>query len=192
MKSSAFSHRRVAFALAMMSASLTFSSEPMEEPKLLDIIASPHSVVPLIEPMRIYPKAREYQLTVENKMLDGTTSTGKATAKEKWVDGQFIVSEAQPAGPETKFAMVVEYDRDSDSYRKYIVMGGQLTGYQVGTRVGKSRAVTWIDLSPAKFGPEADCLTTETHTDTSTTWISLFFIKGVLERTESGTALVSK
>lgn len=162
----------------------------MKLPKLLEIIGSEHNSRPIVEPLRIYPKAREYQITVENKMPDGTASKGTATATEKWVDGRYLVSEAQPGGLDTKFAMVVEYDIDSETYRKYIVMGGDVTGYQVGTRVGVSRSVTWMDLSTAKFINGMDCLTTETHTDSSTKWVSLFFIKGLLQRTETGTAAV--
>jgi len=61
--------------------------------------------------LQIYPKAREYELTITSTLANGQIGTGNITATEKWVEGRYIVSEAQSAGPETKFAMIVKTER---------------------------------------------------------------------------------
>jgi hypothetical protein len=164
------------------------AAEPLGETRLQEIIASPHSETALVEALSIYPKARKYQIQIENKEIGGAVTHATASATEKWVNGQYIVSEAQPGGPE----MVVEYDLDSGTYRKYLFMGGRQTGYQTGKREGSSRSVNWVDASPVKIRPGDECLTTETHTDNTTVWVSLFYTRDVLIRKETGTATVVK
>ncbi len=168
------------------------ASEPLSLSKLREIVKSDHNEVPLVEALRIYPEAREYNITVTNRTPDGQQFKGKAIASEKWVDGRFIVSELQLDGPETKFTMVVDYDDEQKLYRKYVIMDDKLSGYQVGTRIGKTRSVSWIDLSEVKFKFNSDNLTIETHTDTRTTWKTIFFQDGKLQRVESGVALVTR
>ena len=168
------------------------AGEPLSLERLQEIIAAEHDEKALVEGLRIYPKARAYNITITNRTPDGQSFTGRATATEKWIDGRFIVSEAQPGGEETKFAIVVEYDADEKLYRKYVVMGGKVSGYQVGTRIEGARSVSWIDLSPMKFEPGMDNLTTETHTDKQTTWRSMFFQGGELQRVETGIATVAE
>ena len=181
-----------AFLVFVLAVVACPAAEPLSLKKLQEIIETDHADKPLVEALQIYPQAREYKIAVTNRTPDGQVFEGKAKASEKWVEGRFIVSEAQPAGPETKFAMIVEYDSDKKLYRKYVVMGGEITGCQIGTRIGKSRSVSWIDLSPMKFEPKMDNLTTETHTDDKTTWQSIFFQNGELQRAESGVATVTK
>lgn len=185
--------RHPSLLIALVCLPLTaFAAEPLSADRLTEIIAMKHEDR-LNEPaLKIYPKAREYDLTITSTLANGQSGTGKATATEKWVDGRYIVSEAQPAGPETKFAMIVEFDGDSKRYRKYLVMDGKLVGYQEGTRVSESRSVAWIDLTSSKFDSDVDCLTTETHTDTTTTWNSVFFQRGQFQRSELGVAKVTK
>lgn len=175
-------------ALTLAAAAWGRADEPLNETRLREIIATPHSEKPLVEALSIYPNARAYQIKVQNKGLGGAITHTTATATEKHVDGRYIVTDVQPAGPETKFSIVVEFDAETSAYRKYVLMDGRYTGYQQGTRVGKSRTVSWIDLSPVKFNPGDDCLTTETHTDTSTNWLSMFYHQGILFRAETGTA----
>lgn len=171
---------------------IAFAAEPLPVKRLSEIIAMKHEDR-LDEPaLKVYPNAREYDLSITSIQSDGQSGTCKATATEKWADGRYIVSEAQPAGPETKFAMVVEYDRDSKRYRKYLLMSGKLVGYQEGTRIAESRSVAWIDLTSSKFDSDIDCLSTETHTDTGTIWNSIFFQKGQFQRSELGVAKVTK
>ena len=168
------------------------AAEPMTIERLTQIVDMEHEDRLDDAALKVYPKAREYQLTITSTQADGQSGTGKATATEKWVRGRYIVSEAQPAGPDTKFAMVVEYDAESKRYRKYLVMAGKLTGFQEGIRVGDSRSVAWIDLPIGKFDAGIDCLSTETHTDTTTTWSSIFYVKGQFQRSETGVAKVTK
>lgn len=171
---------------------IAFAAEPLPVERLGEIIATNHKDR-LDEPaLKIYPKAREYDLSITSTQSDGQSGSGKLTATEKWVDGRYIVSEVQPAGPETKFAMVVEFDAETKRYRKYLLMSGKLVGYQEGVRVAESRSVAWIDLTSSKFDPGIDCLSTEVHTDTGTTWNSVFFRMGLFQRSEIGVAKVTK
>lgn len=171
---------------------IAFAADPLPSERLSEIIAMRHEDRLDDPALKVYPKAREYALSITSTQADGQSGTGEVTATEKWVDGRYIVSEAQPAGPETKFAMIVEYDRDSKRYRKYLLMSGKLVGYQEGTRIAESRSVAWIDLTSSKFDSDIDCLTTETHTDTGMTWNSIFFKKGLFQRSERGVAKVTK
>src|SRR5688500_3198475 len=115
-----------------------FAAEPLSADRLVEIIAMKHEDRLNEAALKIYPKARKYDLAITSTLANGQTGTGKFTATEKWVDGRYIVSEAQPAGPDTKFAMIVEFDGDSKRYRKYLLMAGKLVGYQEGTRDRKS------------------------------------------------------
>lgn len=182
----------VTFLVSLVSLS---ASEPLSEERLQSIVAEPHSAHLDEDALKVYPAAREYKITVTNTLPDGQSFSGEIVATEKWVDGRFIVSQAQPGGPESGFAMIVEYDKESKSYRKYLITAGGMIGFQVGTRVGESRTIAWIDLTSGKFESGmsgSDSLTTETHTDDTTTWSALFFEKGVLRRTETGVAKVTK
>ncbi len=168
------------------------AAEPLAIERLTQIVTMEHEDKLDDPALKIYPKAREYQITITSVQADGQTGTGKATATEKWVGGRYIVSEGQPLGPDTKFAMIVEYDRESRRYRKYLLTAGKLAGFQEGIRVGDSRSVAWIDLSSGKFPAGIDGLSTETHTDSSTTWSSVFYVKGQFKRSETGVAKVTK
>jgi hypothetical protein len=171
---------------------VAFAGDPLSADRLVEILAMKHEDKLHETALQIYPKAREYELTITSTLANGQSGAGKVKATEKWVDGRYIVSEAQPAGPETAFAMIVEFDTGSQRYRKYLVMAGKLVGYQEGTRVADSRSVAWIDLTESKFDSDIDCLSTETHTDTTTTWNAVFFQKGQFQRSELGVAKVTK
>lgn len=166
------------------------AAEPLSLNKLQQIIASAHDSKPLVEALGIYPVARRYDITVTNLTPDGQKFESKATATEKWVDGRYIVSEAIVPGLDTKITIVVEYDEANNVYRKYVLLKDDLINYNIGTRIGKSRSVSWIDLSQGMQQHKSACLTTETHTDKTTTWKSIFFLEGELQRTESGVATV--
>lgn len=168
------------------------AAAPLSIERLNEIIESNHDGKPLIGALQIYPKAREYSIAITNRSPDGQTSTGTTKAFEKWVEGRYIISEPDSRSPETSFTMIVEYDGDQELYKKYIVAGGEIVGYSVGTRIGDTRSVSWTDLSPTKFERRWDNLTTETHTDESTTWISVTFVNGQLQNTEKGVATVTK
>ena len=190
---SSFRMKLPGLLIALVCLSFTaFAAKPLSEDRVVEIIAMQHEDK-LNEPaLKIYPKARKYEITVTSTDASGPNASGKVTATEKWVDGRYIVSEVQPAGPETRFGMVVEFDADSKRYRKYMVMGGKLIGYQEGIRVGDSRSVAWIDLTKSKFEPGIDTLATETHTDTGTTWNAVSYVKGEFMRSEIGVAVVVK
>ncbi len=179
--------------ISLLCLSFTaIAAKPLSEDRVVEILAMQHEDK-LDEPaLKIYPKARKYEITITSTDAAGQSGTGKVTATEKWVNGRYIVSEAQPAGPETRFAMVVEFDADSKRYRKYIVADGKLVGYHEGIRVGESRSVAWMDLTKTKFESGIDSLTTETHTDTTTTWNSVSYLKGEFVRSETGVAVVAK
>lgn len=168
------------------------AGDRLDANRLNEIVALEHEDRLDDASLRIYPKAREYELNITSTLADGESGTGKIVASEKWVEGRFIVSEVQPAGPETRFFMIVEYDRDSKRYRKYILMAAKLVGYQEGVRIADTRSVAWIDLTTSKFDSGMDNLSTETHTDTSTTWYAITYQKGVPTRTEVGVAKVTK
>lgn len=94
-----------------------FAAEPLSAQRITEIIALKHEDRLDEDALKIYPKARAYELTITSTLANGQSHTSKTTATEKWVEGRYIVSEAQPAGPETRFAMIVEFDKDSKRFR---------------------------------------------------------------------------
>ena len=179
---------KISLLLHCLFLGACLAGEPLELAQLKQIVAKEHDDKPISEALRIYPKVRAYEINITNT-VEGQDFDFEATAKEKWVDGKYIVSDLEHPERDEPIWMVVEFDAESKTYRKYVVLDGELTTYQVGTRVGKTRSITWIDLSSSKFEiGDVDSIGTETHTDTTTTWRSLFFKEGKLIRTETGTA----
>lgn len=170
---------------------LATAGDRLSEKRLQQIVAMPHDDK-LKEPaLEIYPKARAYDITISTTH-DGRTIVAKATATEKRVAGKYIVSEAQAEDQEEKFAMVVEFDPELQRYRKYLLLEGKLSGYREGVRCPDTRAIAWIDLTRHMVRSETDQLSTETHSDSGSTWSSVLYNKGVVEVTETGVAKVTK
>lgn len=180
------------FLLMVCLASECNAADPLTIERLQQIIESEHEENPLVEALQIYPKAREYSITVTTRAPDGQSREGNVLASEKWVEGRYIVSEPVAVSPESRFAMVVEFDEEDKLYKKYIVARNTIVGYSVGIRIEGTRSVSWIDLTPAKFDLKSDSLIVESHTDTMTTWKSITFNNGSTQQIETGTATVSK
>ncbi len=178
--------------LANLLLPFCLSAEPLSLERLEEIIASEHDDTALPAELQVYPKARQYDIEVTLSTPEGKEFRAKARANEKWVAGKYIVSEILPEGPGPKYLMVVEYDRSESVYKKYVMHSGAINGYQVGTRIPNTRCISWIDLSPSKIGANIDNLTIDTHSDLKTTWRSIYFRDGLIERLEMGVASVVK
>ncbi len=182
---------RLPLLIALLLPLLTTAGERLSEKRLQQIIAMPHEDKIEEPELLIYPKARAYDITISTTH-DGQTIVAKATATEKRVAGKFIVSEGQAEDQEEKFAMVVEFDAQSQRYRKYLLLEGKLSGYREGLRCPGTRSIAWIDLTRHVVRSQTDQLSTETHSDTGSTWSSVLYDKGVVQVTETGIAKVTK
>ena len=178
-----------AFILAAQNAS---AGEPLTYAELEKIITGKHSPELKVAALKVYPKVLTFDVTVKTKPVDGEEFVGKGTATDKWVDGKYIVTEVLAGPQKIKFHMVVGYDADQEVYRKYVIFEGKVSGQQVGTRVGKTRTVSWVDVSEVKHESKLDNQVIETHTDTQTTWKSIYIKDGKVTKTEVGTAVEKK
>ena len=181
---------RYLFCFLVLAVGSSLASEALKIEAVKEILEKEHDATPLVDALKIYPKAKRYDFTVKVEFGDEVTEVnGKAT--EKWVGGKYLVSKMMASGGEMFVQMVVEYDEASRTFRKYVVFDGKLVGYHVGTRIGKTRSISWIDVTEKKFAPDIDdLLSIETHTDESTTWRSIYFSKGAIHHTEEGVATV--
>ena len=124
------------------------------------IAAEPHNREDLIDELKLFPNAREYEVDLFSgpitDRVDGdweVLSGQEHTATEKTVDGRYIVIQVEFSGAENPLIMVVTYDKHIDAYKKWVLLPngivhastgvanrrGGLEGFQTG-----NRTIAWI------------------------------------------------
>ena len=184
--------KTIVLALLVAATAHLAAAAPLDLQSLKKIIASDHSDKPLHKQLQIYPNAREYSITTKVVAVNGREHNTQFKGVEKHVEGLYIVSEATPAGPESKFFMVVEYDDEEQIYRKYLLSGGKVSDIHVGTRIGDSNVISWHDLTPDPNKPGLTQMMLEEHTKDQSTWKSVYLREGKLLGIETGTATPKK
>lgn len=158
--------------------------------KLREIIQGSHSDALDVEALKIYPKARKYEVVTTSTYPDGREVVRKMAPTEKWVNGRYIVSEDAMWEGTSSMAMVVEYHEETQTYRRYIVIDDKFVTVIMGLRVGDTRSISWIDLDSKKYSQKWDSLSYETHTDDKSVWKSLYYSGTALQWTVVGEAKV--
>ena len=158
--------------------------------KLRDIMQGSHEDILDVEALKIFPKGRKYDVVITSTSPNGQEAIQKMTPTEKWVEGKYIVSEVEMEGEKGQVAMVVEYHKETKTYRKYVIVRDELATLMIGLRVGESRSITWIDLNSDNYSQKRDNLGYETHTNDKTVWTSIFLKGTALQWMEVGEAKV--
>ena len=183
---------RGSLLLSFLFLSSSFAGEKLTLERVIEIIGKEHDGKEMSEAMKIYPKARAYNIKVR---IDSTGSYPVgigATLVQRHVGGKYLVFDhVRPDGKVLR-SIVVEFDTMTSTYRKYVVAGGESKGYLVGIRVADTRSISWTELSGDKYTLKRDFMEVETHTDTTTSWRSIFFENSKIQRVETGVATVAE
>lgn len=134
------------------------------------IAAEPHSRENLVAELKLYPHAREYKITESNgKSADKLQAGPAVVATEKTVQGRYIVSQAMLPGTKEPMIMVVSYEKETDTFKKWVLLPNGALASSTGVADFDKRTIAWIaDKAPG--APVTTILTIETHADDKSTW----------------------
>lgn len=135
------------------------------------ISSEPHDRKDIIEPLKIYPDAREYKITERFAADDKELQDGpEVMAKEKVVRGKYIVSESLFPGTENPLIMVVTYDSKTDNFKKWILHPNGVVSKSTGIADLEKRTIAWVSNSKPEAGDPITALAIESHADDKSTW----------------------
>ncbi|MFU8893746.1 MAG: hypothetical protein ACNA8L_08970 [Luteolibacter sp.] len=169
----------------VLIANHAFALEPAE---IQNIAAQPHDRNNLIEALAIYPDAREYRIIVKSGPSIAQLREGPPMqAKEKVVQGRYIVSEMKLPGMEQPMIMVVTYDKATDAFKKWVLLPDNSIFSSTGVADIPRRTIAWSSDRP-NGNPPVDVISIETHTDDKTIWKETMLHDGNVTRIVHGTA----
>lgn len=156
--------------LALLFCLFGKQAAALDAEEIRSLIKQPHSREKLIPELRIYPEAREYEITMLSGKADEPLSVApRSRAKEHTVGGMFLVSEFIMPGAADPLYMVVEYQLATETFRKWVLLPDGKVVSSTGVPNFDTRCVAWMSDEP--FGePPTRVLSIETHTDQSTSW----------------------
>lgn len=156
------------------------------------LVKQPHSREKLIPELRIYPEAREYEITqLAGKEGEPLSAAPRSRANEHTVGGMFLVSELTMPGNIDPLYMVVEYQPATETFRKWVLLPDGKVVSSTGVPDFDARCVAWMSDEP--FGdPPSRVLSIETHTDKSTSWREVSLQNGKAVWVTEGKAVVTK
>lgn len=169
-------------------------AEDLTAEQVKDLAGKPDDRSSVPEALRLYPVASEYEVLVrvwQPGQKEKAQKSPKITAREKLVEGKYLVSTFRPPSLDADFIMVVFHDAGEDVYKKYVLVPDGTFAQSVGTRVGDSRSMSWVTVGP-KEAADTVVLTHEEHSEGETKWRAITMRKGKVASIEEGTAVVTK
>ena len=160
----------------------------LDKDELEALAKKPHQEGGLMEELKIFPKVKEYSITVIQRKPgeESVTLAEDVKGTEKWVDGKYVVSVIEfPNGDSMIFAKT--YDKKATVYRKWVLIPTGEVAHSVGTAVGESRAISWIGLTEVG-GDGTLALSQDVNTDDSVTWREVIMKDGEVVNVMEGTA----
>ena len=134
------------------------------------IAGEPHSRENLVPELKIYPDAREYKITARSGSSADELEVGpEIIATEKTVRGRYIVSTAKLPGAENPMIMVVSYEKETDTFKKWVLLPDGMFGSSTGIADFDKRTIAWTS-DKADGDPPTTVLAIETHSDDKSTW----------------------
>lgn len=178
--------------LALLFCLLGKHAVALDAEEIRALVKQPHSRERLIPELRIYPEAREYEITMLGGKADEPLSAApRSLAKEHTVGGMFLVSELTMPGADEPLYMVVEFQLVTETFRKWVLLPDGKVVSSTGVPNFDTRGVAWMSDQP--FGdPPTRVLSIETHTDTSTSWREVSLQNGKAVWITEGKAVVQK
>ena len=156
------------------------------------IADEPHNRENLVNELKIYPDAREYKIKVQSgKSTDALEDGPEIVAKEKTVQGRYIVSHVKFPNVENPMIMVVAYEKKSDTFKKWVLLPNGIVGSSTGVANLSKRTIAWISDKPHGV-PPITVLSVESHSDEKSSWKETFIQDGRIVSISQGEAVKTK
>ncbi len=156
------------------------------------IAGEPHSRDNLIDELKLYPNGREYKIKVRAGPTKNKLEAQPATiATEKTVGGRYIVSELKFPGAKNPLIMVVTYEKETDTFKKWILRPDGVVTTGTGVADFKKRTIAWV-IKLVNAEDPITVLSIETHSDKSSTWKETVLQGGKVINLISGVAVKTK
>lgn len=164
----------------------------LEPAEIRKLAAEPHDRENLLPELKIFPDAREYKVTSKSWAPgEKAVETPGITAREKAVQGRYIVSEILGEGGKTTSYMVVTFDKKDGVFKKWILMNDEKGSFGSYTGVGdlEKRSIAWVIEAPDH---SSVILGLEVHADDKTTWSDTILQGGKVVNRSEGIAIRTK
>lgn len=156
------------------------------------ISEQPHSRENLVEALKIYPGAREYKIVIQSgESVDDLKAGPEFIATEKTVEGRYIVSQSNFGGVEESVIMVVTHDKDTETFKKWILLPDGAVHASTGVADLEKRTIAWSFNVPAG-DPPTNFVVIESHSDDGTEWNATVLQAGKVIAIERGVAVKTK
>ena len=156
------------------------------------IASEPHSRENLINELKLYPEAREYQLTARSGTSANELVAGpEITVTEKTVRGRYIVSQAMLPGADNPLIMIVTFEEDTGTFKKWVLLPDGMIGSSTGVADQKMRTIAWVSDKTAGDPPRI-ALSIESHSDDMSTWKETTVQDGKIVAISDGVARKTK
>jgi hypothetical protein len=163
----------------------------MDADDINNLAKEPHNRENIIKPLEIYPDAREYKIKVRSgSTADALEAITELVAKEKVVQGRYIVSEAMLPGADKPLIMVVEYEAKTDTFKKWVLLSNGIVGSSTGVANLNTRTIAWASDKAHDEIPTT--VTIESHSNNKSEWKETFMQGGKIMSVSHGEATKTK
>ena len=168
-------------------------SQTHDAKELLALTEKPHTPKLDIEALKVFTKAREYEVRVKQTNTDGSEfESDPIKVTEKWVDGRYIVSFLHLPDLPRPVYMIATYDEKSLCYRKWGIGPDDAVFSTLGLRHDDSGVISWTGEVNGENGNRILFLAQERQEDDRVTWSEAYYRNGKLLRRVDGEAKVTK
>ena len=175
-------------SLAFVSSLL---GEEMTARRIFELAKLPddRSVVP--EALQVFVQASEYMSRMIVSTPDGNRNERMFLAKEKLVDGKYIVTTGRPPGALGEMIMVTWYDNLTQTYRKAVCMNVPRPPevyYSIGIRLQNTHTLSWTGVGILA----GTWLSIERHSPEKATFREIYLSNGRITKTIIGESVPTK
>lgn len=180
---------KIAFLILALA---TINLHGLDAEAIRKIATEPHSRENLVSELKLYPYAREYKITESSgERADKLEAGVPVIATEKTVQGRYIVSQALLPGTKEPMIMVVHYEKESDTFKKWVLLRDGTLASSTGVADFDKRTIAWIaDKTPGAL--DTTILTIETHANDKSTWKTTIQENGEIVFISRGLAVKTK
>lgn len=160
--------------------------------KIRQLAEQPEDRSSVSEEMSIFAHANEATVkTTWSAPGERGQPSPPVTAREKLVGGGYLVTTFRPHGLDDDLITVVYFDDAQETYQKRLLLPDDSVHKMIGTRVGKSRVLSWVNVPPDD-DLRAIILTQENHSDDGVVWREVVIVDGKVVRTGTGEAVFKR
>ena len=153
------------------------SLHALDRDTILKIAGQPHDRSNLLQELTIYPDAREYKVSGKGGAIgDELIIMPNLRVKEKIVRGRYVVSEVKFPNQGKPMIMVVTYDKEQQSFKKWILAPGVEKVIEcTGVADFNKRTIAWMNQGPLD-GETTLCI--ESQSDEASSWKEVVYREG--------------